>query len=110
VIGNATVIRVRSAPGGFDVYGDPVASAEARTTLEGCAVAPRSSDEHSDRGRQGVIVGLMLYAPYGTDLLFTDQIEVDGVLYNIDGEVGSWKNPLSTWEAGVEVALSRAAG
>ena len=104
---NASVIRVR--PGGLDRYGDPVGS-PSRTTLPGCAVAPRTSSDVTDRGRQGVIVGMTLYAPHGTDLLHTDQVEVDGVLHDIDGEPGSWVNPFSGWRAGVEVALKRAAG
>lgn len=118
MIANATVVRVRRAPGGFDDYGDPVSSSETRVTMEGCIVAPRSSvavgtsasTEASSRGRQGVIVGLTMFAPYGTDIVHTDQIEVDGELFEVEGEVGAWKSPFSEWEAGLEVALRRAAG
>lgn len=105
-----TIVRVRAVPGGFDEYGDPVSSTAGRVTLDGAFTAPRSSEDNDDRGRVGVIVGLSLFAPYGTDLLYTDQVEVDGVLYDIEGEPGYWRNPLSTWEAGVEVALKRSIG
>lgn len=104
-----TISRVRSTPG-FDVYGDPIAGSASTVTIDGAFTAPRSSDDNDDRGRQGVIVGLSLFAPYGTDLLFTDQVMVDGELYDIDGEPGKWRNPLTTWEAGIEVALKRAVG
>ena len=104
------IVRVRNAPGGVDEYGDPVAGTTDRTTLEGAFVAPRESTEIVNRGRAGVIVGLTLFAPYDTDLVFTDQIEVDGTLYDIDGEPGKWRNPFTDWEAGLQVALTRAAG
>ena len=104
---NATVVRVRGVT--LDEYGDPDGEPE-EDDLEGCTVAPRSSTEVDERGRQGVVVGLTLYAPYGTDIVHTDQLQVDGVLYDIDGEPGLWKNPFTGWEAGIEVALVRAEG
>lgn len=110
MIGNATIVRVRTAAGTADRYGDTLAGTVTRTTIDNAAVSPRTSEDIDGRGRAGVIVGLNLYAPHGTDLVFTDQVEVDGVLYDIEGEPGSWKSPLSSWEAGVEVALRRAAG
>lgn len=104
------IVRVRSAPGGVDEYGDPVAGTESRTTLEGAFVAPRESTEIVNRGRAGVIVGLTLFAPYDTDLVYTDRVEVDGVLYDIEGEPGRWRNPFTDWEAGIQAALVRASG
>jgi hypothetical protein len=103
-----TVVRVR--PLGYDDNGDPIEGEASRLTIDGCAVAPRSSSDITDRGRQGVIVGLSLFAPYGADITHGDRVEVDGVPYEVDGEAGSWKNPFTEWEAGVEVALRRAAG
>ena len=104
------IVRVRSAPGGVDEYGDPISGTDSRTTLTGAFVAPRESSEITNRGRAGVIVGLTLFAPYDTDLTYTDQIEVDGDLYDIEGEPGRWRNPFTDWEAGMQVALVRAAG
>jgi hypothetical protein len=104
------IVRVRTTPGGVDAYGDPVAGTEDRTTLDGAFTAPRTSDELTDRGRAGVIVGLTLFAPYATDLVYTDQVEVDGVLYDIEGEPGKWRNPFTGWEAGLQAALSRVEG
>lgn len=112
---NATVVRVRSTTTGTDSLGDPITT-EARVTLADCIVAPRSgfagssSGDITERARQGVIVGLSLYAPFDADVVHTDQLEVDGVLYEVDGEAGRWKQPWSGWEAGCEIALKRAAG
>lgn len=104
---NATVVRVRGADP--DAYGDPVGDPD-EDELDGCSVAPRTSTDIADRGRQGVVIGLTLLAPFGTDIIHTDQLKVDGVLYDIDGDPGSWKNPFTGWEAGIEVALTRATG
>lgn len=102
------IVRVRG--NGTDEYGDPIAGEPTRTTLTNVFTAPRVSNDITERGRNGVIVGLSLFGDYGTDLLYTDQIEVDGVLYDIEGEPGQWKHPWTRWEAGFEVALIRAAG
>lgn len=104
---NATVVRLRG--GTIDKYGDRTGTI-TRTYLAGCAVAPRSSEALDSEGRHGALIGLTLYGPYGTDLKHTDRVEVDGVVYEIDGEPGQWKSPLSAWEAGFEVALKRAVG
>lgn len=110
MIGNATVTRVRQTPGGTDADGDPIEGTETRSTIEGCAVAPRSTADITDRGRQGVLVGLTLYLPFGTDVDHRDRFEVDGSLFDVDGIGGSWSSPFSGWQAGVEVALKRASG
>lgn len=115
MIGNATVTRIRLDPGGVDEYGDPVDSTPDEEVIEGCGVAPRSTSDIDSRGRQGVLVGLSLYAPFGADVTYTDQFLVEGLgsldgTYEVDGEAGQWKSPLSSWEAGTEIALRRAQG
>jgi hypothetical protein len=105
-----SIVRVRQSPGGTDQYGDPIPSTETRTTLADAFTAPRTSDDIDARGRTGVIVGLTLFATYGTDITHSDFFEVDGELYRIEGEPGKWKNPLTGWEAGISVALERAQG
>jgi hypothetical protein len=107
---NATIVRVRRSPGGHDDNGDPIPSTEARTTMTDWAVAPRESENIDQRGRAGVIVGLTLLTPYDADLERTDLLEVDADLYEIEGDVGAYKSPLSGWEAGTSTALRRAQG
>lgn len=112
-----TATIVRETPGGVDQYGDhPIPGTTVRIDVPGTAWAPRvqgagsSSSELLDRGRQGVIEGLTWYAPYGTDLRITDKLELDGVLYEVEGEPGDWANPYTGRRAGLEVSLRRAEG
>lgn len=106
-----TVTRVRTTPAARDQYNDPDPSPTVdELVLDQAFVAPRTTSDIDDRGRQGVIVGMSLYAPVGTDLVHTDQVKVDGVLYDLDGEMGVWTNPLTGWDAGIEAAIKRAAG
>ncbi len=105
-----TITVVRSSPGGVDQYGDLVSGTTTSTAIAGCAVAPRYSSEPVERGRNGVIVGLSVYAPAGSDIRYTDAITIDSVSYRIDGEPASWSNPLTGSAPGVEVALVRSAG
>lgn len=108
--GNATVVRLRAAVDGTDRYSNEVKGEPARLMIAGAGVAPRTSSDIGGDGRTGVIVGLTLLAPFGTDIVHADQFEVDGVLYEIDGDAGSWESALTGWEAGVEVALKRVVG
>ena len=105
-----TIVRVRQTPGGVDEFGDPIPSSETRTTLAEAFVAPRTTDELTNLGRTGVVIGLTLFTPFGTDIEPDDQVEVDGVLYEVDGQPGDWANPLTGWEAGTTVALTRVEG
>lgn len=102
-----TIVRLRGAT--TDVDGDPSGSATSET-LTGCFVAPRTSSDVDAPGRNGAVIGLSLYGPLDTDLVRTDQVQVDGITYQIIGDVGLWANPLTGWEAGFEAALERGEG
>lgn len=102
-----SIIRVRKSPGGYDQYGDPIASTSTETTLDGWLLAPRYEQQDGRRGHNGVIVGLTGYGPVGVDLRHDDQVKVDGALYTIVGEPGDW---IGESAGGVEVALKRVEG
>lgn len=108
-----TVTRLRWAytP---DVYGDPQRTGiPASSPVPGCAVAPRSSNDVTEPARQGVKVGLTLYAPIDADFdAVTDQVEYSGDVYDIDGDIGYWRYPFpgSSLVDGIEIALTRAVG
>lgn len=107
-----TITRVRTTPGGKDADGDPIASTETSTPIEGVLLAPRtdltSLGEGTKRGRSGVVVGFTAYMPPGTDVTRHDQFRIDGPdLWDVDGEPGPW---VGHRVGGLEVALKRAEG
>lgn len=110
---------------GFDSYGDPTPPTSAHV-VEGCGWAPRtqgagpSSGSVDERGRQGAVEGLTLYGPYDADIMHTDRVVLGQRLtadtlsgaevWEVDGEVGRWWNPLTGTEVGIEASIRRAEG
>src|SRR5690606_11850377 len=62
--GGVTVTVVRRPE--KDRYGDRTGE-PVETELPGAVVAPRSSSDTNERGRDGAVVGLALYAPPGSE-------------------------------------------
>lgn len=109
MIGRQTVTVRRPTPT-TNRYGDTVTGTTVTdTVVRGCAVSPRQSVELHGAGRDGVIVGLTLWAPPGTAIAAGDQVLVDGVSYDVDGEPGEWTSRGGR-KRGVQVALTRTAG
>jgi hypothetical protein len=92
-----------------DSRGNPVLGAATSTTLGGWAVAPRYSTE-DNQGRQGVVIGLTLFGPPLADVRPSDQFEVRGEMYEVDGQPGDWRHPWTGVPAGVQVAVKRVEG
>lgn len=105
-----TVTVLRRVDGDPDRYGNPTHTWAAGVDVAGCAVAPRSSDEPAETGRQAVITGLTVYMPPDTEVGPNDRLIVRGVTYEVEGEPGDWRHPFSGWRPGVEVAVSRVEG
>ena len=106
---NGEAVDVLRAAAAVDEYDDATSGADTETTIEGVAVAPRYSSEDNDR-RSAVIVGVTCYFPPGSDVLPTDRLRVRGVIYRVDGEPGSWINPFTSADRGLEVAAQRVTG
>lgn len=109
-----TVVIVRPGPPGEDIYGNDTPGPPTEIPVAGCAVAPRGgsgtgSDEMTD-ARDTVITGLILYAPYGTDIRSTDQVRIGGGLYEVHGQSGSYRSPFTGSTGPVVVALELVTG
>jgi hypothetical protein len=104
-------VTIRRPDATSDRYGNagPDWSSVTDTAVAGVAVAPRLEGEDRTLGRQGVVVGLTLYLPPGSDIAATDRVVVRGDVYEVDGEPGDWRSPHSTAK-GIEVAVRRVAG
>lgn len=104
-----TVTIVRPGPPTEDEYGNSVPGSPTEIDVPGAAVAPRTSTEDV-QGRDQVIEGLNVWLPAGTQLRATDRMRVRGILYDIDGEAGTWSSPFTGFAGPVQASLTRVAG
>ena len=80
-------------------------------TLTGCAVAPRQTSDTGERATDGAIERLTVYCPdRGADVNPTDQLVIDGTVYDIDGFPQRWTSPYTGWEPGCVIDISRKVG
>ena len=109
-----TVTVLRPGPAAQDAYGNDVPGTPTEIPVLGCAVAPRDgtgagANEIVD-ARDTVITGLTLWAPYGTDIRATDRIRVAGIVYEVDGQPGSFRSPFTGSTGPVVAALELVTG
>lgn len=86
-IGKRTVVVVRTPKV------DRLSSSSTTPTehsIEGCAVLPRTS--HEEEKGWVIVEGRMVIAPYGSDVLATDQVRVDDELWDVDGAPGDYED------------------
>jgi hypothetical protein len=80
-------------------------------SIDGCALAPRYSNEVTGENRGSVIVGFSLFGPSqtGDNRVFADdEIETpDDNKYRVVGEAADWDHPMTGWKPGFEAALER---
>lgn len=113
-MGGVTVTVLRRPPADrYGARGTPVSA----HVIDGCTVAPRtlgpgSSGELTDAGRVGVVVGLTIYAPPGSDLQAHDEVTIPGVdgTWEVDGDPADWCNPLTGDRPGTVADLTRTVG
>lgn len=79
-----------------------------RTTIRGCAVQPLGGRE-ATVDREFSRTAARLIAPRGTDLAATDRIEVDGAVWEMDGEPQPWRD-LRSKSSHVEAMIKRLQG
>lgn len=107
IVGRTRATLHRRTVTGQDDYGNDV-WANVTLPLDGCTLHPRTSSEETG-SRATVITGAWLYAPTGTIIDPDDEIEVNGVRYDVDGEPGIWPNFTGGF-ALQQVALRRVTG
>lgn len=100
-----TVTIVRSGP--CDKYGDPSTDAPVRTTVTGCRIAPNDGADIAERGEPGTVDDVTVYMPSGVDIVATDGIEIDGVVWRISGSPRIWAG---TRTGGILVRVTRGVG
>lgn len=79
-------------------------------TLEGVAIAPSSSVESTAVDRNQVVTQMSIYCGPDEDILAGDRIRDGASLWDVQGEVANWKNPLTGWAPGAEFRIKKVAG
>lgn len=88
MIATVTIGVLRQGPETNDPgTNNPIPGAVVRTDVPGCVVSPRSS---SEIGGPTVLSGITVLMPPGADVEASDRLDVAGVSYQVDGEVGRW--------------------
>lgn len=94
-----TVTILRPGAPTRDAYGNDVPSEPTETDVPGCGIAPQDANGAGGneivQGRDTIIVGLVLYAPSGTDLRATDKVRVASLLYEVVGQPGVFRSPFT---------------
>lgn len=118
--GAVTATIVRTTPGtGFPRMGDASDSdIVVETDVPGCSVYPNTVTETVSRktgtelinGQDTVVFGLTVLMPPDTDIQATDQVSVDDVLYEVNGQPSVWKSPATGRFSCVEVQLKAGKG
>jgi len=99
---------VKRAATKFDRYGDPAPTTSHEVVIE--AIGPRTSTEVSDRGRQGVVEELAIYARGGTDIRRGDVVVVDDAELHVVGAPKVFESPFGDDLDGIEVPVERREG
>lgn len=87
-IGSRTITVVRRPK--VDRLSDASSGPPPEHDIKGCAVMPRTS--HEEEKGWVIVEGRMVIAPYGADILATDQVRLDGTVWDVDGEPGDYED------------------
>lgn len=83
-----------------------------RADLPPLNIQPSIQSETTEAGRTPVLTGWRVQADHGVDLDVTaaDRIEWDGLLYEVDGEIARWPDPVGEDLDHVEFNIKRVTG
>lgn len=104
----------RRVEGRRDRYKNPVVTYAPAIEWPVYSIAPRSSDEPDEAGRDAVITGITVHAPVdGPHPGPLDRVKHAGTTWQVTGDVGTWDgNPhvVVTSQRGIVVNLDRTEG
>ena len=61
--------------------------------IAGCSVQPAGTSLSQDGRVLGLMDGMTCYCPYDADIKDGDRIQVEGLIYTINGVPRKWKSP-----------------
>jgi SPP1 family predicted phage head-tail adaptor len=74
---------IRMVEGGRDPYGDPLPPTETVVATTICRFRPLGGDEEVIAGRLSATVETVVSLPFGTEVVSSDILRINGVDYNI---------------------------
>ncbi|MEU7771227.1 hypothetical protein AB0C44_07865 [Micromonospora taraxaci] len=80
------------------------------TPYAGCAVAQNGRDESLTGDRNVIASDLIVFMPFGADVLATDRLEIRGRAYEVVGATFAWRSPFSGLAFGTVVYCNRVEG
>jgi head-tail adaptor len=89
---NDTIIRRRAAFT-IDAYGNEVKGTATDLAISGCRVQPTETNEMTSADRDMVQTQLQVFCPSGADVIATDQIVWQNVVYEVVGDLQEYRSP-----------------
>lgn len=96
--------------GARDAHGNTVESWANPIPIGVYSVAPASSTEPFEAGREAVITGLTILAPPNTDVSRLDVLVVNGEEWAVEGDIANWGQGAFGWNPGLSINLKRVGG
>src|SRR5690606_16290841 len=104
---SVTVLRAGLKEDPFSGETSPDWENPVETVFSRAGVAPGVSDESWQVGRNPVDTVYTVFLPFGSDVTAQDRMLVRGELFEVNGDVADWRNPLTGTEFGTVVPLKR---
>lgn len=108
IAGDSTVTIHRRTSDSVDDYGNVIYATE-QIVVDRVLIALGSTASMEEVARLAIDSGLTLYMPHGTVILEDDLFEVNGDMWEKDGDSEPW-DTVNAFEVGVVVKLRRRRG
>lgn len=96
--------------GATNSHGNPVDSWAAPVDVAVYGYGPPTRTQESEPGGTQVIQGLQIFAPPGLAVSAQDRFVVDGLTYEVEGEVGDWTHGPFRYAPGIVINVKRVEG
>lgn len=101
---------MRYVSGETDAHGNEVEAWSQPISVKVYSIAPTTTAEPFQAGREAVVTGLQVLAPKGTEIGPYDRVLVNGDEYTVEGDIADWSFGPFGWEPGISIQLERVKG
>jgi hypothetical protein len=103
-----TVTLIKRSVNGTDGYGNDTYG-ETTVKVSPCVIQPSGSTEDI-QWTDEVATDLTVFMPYGTDVDAVDAVDINGVRYEVQGDVSSWVSPFSGKTSPIQMRVRKVTG